>query len=252
SYDTYFPESIQTDSNNNLYIGGEIQFDDGHNFDDNVFVLKTDERGRALQLVEYGKLDRPEYVEELTVFDDASYFFGGFTDYLDSDGYLVKADQSGDSNCDQSYHEVESVYYPYTVQAKTSKSYHVHILTSEPEVENVAAESDPMLCQAESRGRTTKLEDTNLLTTEHQLLVDKPSAAIMIYPNPNQGSFQVNLPVEKSFERAALYNSKGQLVKQLNTKELQGVLHFENYAKGVYYLKISDVQRTESHKIVVH
>ena len=69
-----------------------------------------------------------------------------------------------------------------------------------------------------------------------------------LFPNPNNGSFSINLPEEDC--TINVYNSLGQLVYRQENANGPTTLHIEGLNKGVYYVNIQSTSGTSTQKFV--
>jgi len=251
--DTYFPESIKVGKDGDLFLAGEIQYEfKPGQIDDDVFVLQTDNKGQLKRVTQYGQPDRPEYVEEISTFSNGEFFFGGFISYFNSSGYLVKANANGNSGCDQQNYEGKTDNYTYTAQSKVLQTISSNIYVNLANASSLEATINPERCGSERRSeRVTHLDNTTIIQPAIDLTKDHSQS--MVYPNPNNGTFNLVLPKLNNQKIALiqLYNANGQLIKEVGANNDQPSYNFQDYSKGVYFLKITDGVKTESHKIIV-
>ena len=74
------------------------------------------------------------------------------------------------------------------------------------------------------------------------------SPAVAIYPNPNNGSFNINLPEEDC--NLAIYNSVGQLVYRQENASGLTTLHLEGLDNGMYFVTVQSASGTSTQKFV--
>jgi hypothetical protein len=82
------------------------------------------------------------------------------------------------------------------------------------------------------------------------------ASQIAIYPNPNNGTFQVNINIQENENSAIkIYNSFGQEVRGNVINNFQGeynqIFDLSVFAKGVYLVKINLGENQYSHKVIV-
>ena len=75
--------------------------------------------------------------------------------------------------------------------------------------------------------------------------------AIQVYPNPNNGMFNVVVPA--GAQKMELMDMKGALVKtiQVDSKAASHPLNLTGYAKGIYMLQVVVNGKIQTTKIVV-
>jgi hypothetical protein len=83
----------------------------------------------------------------------------------------------------------------------------------------------------------SSLPNCNLITATPQLSNAAPE--VLVFPNPNAGTFTVDLRKAGTIKRAALYDLHG---KRINDQAVNGknVLQFENLDNGIYLLVLED------------
>lgn len=90
----------------------------------------------------------------------------------------------------------------------------------------------------------------NCLTVSTSFLVD---ADIDIFPNPNNGSFQISFDADLTLERVSIFNINGQLVKEItNTVENKGLnIHATGLPSGTYFIEAQFQQGVYRQKMVI-
>ena len=70
----------------------------------------------------------------------------------------------------------------------------------------------------------------------------------VIYPNPTEGSFTLELAEESS---VSVFNMMGQAVMHL--EKVSGIqqMHMENAPKGLYFVQIQSGSNTETKKLII-
>ena len=73
---------------------------------------------------------------------------------------------------------------------------------------------------------------------------------IKIYPNPNNGLFNVELPKDDN-TLITIINISGQIVYQIKSTSKQNNINIENYSKGVYFVRIVSDSINTTKQIIV-
>ena len=71
----------------------------------------------------------------------------------------------------------------------------------------------------------------------------------ILYPNPNTGKFQINLPTANEQYSVEIYNSLGQLIYQ-NTLTDKPVINIESSPSGMYYAKLKGKENGKTFKFI--
>jgi hypothetical protein len=71
--------------------------------------------------------------------------------------------------------------------------------------------------------------------------------AISVYPNPSNGSYTIDLPVDAQVEIA---NQLGQVIYSKSLTQGKNLISINEYAEGVYFLKTSIDGKTNITKVV--
>ena len=99
-------------------------------------------------------------------------------------------------------------------------------------------------------GSTMAIDDVHIynpLTTSIKTV--QPQKVFNLYPNPNNGNFNLNVSNELVGKQYQVFDVKGGLVKQARIGSTQSQIELSNAQKGVYFLKIEDYAKAE--RIVV-
>jgi len=77
---------------------------------------------------------------------------------------------------------------------------------------------------------------------------------IIIYPNPNNGSFHFDIKNPKEKLQIEIYNQLGQRVYQATNIEqkVTNEIYFEPQSKGIYFIKIFDGNNTYKDKLIIN
>lgn len=76
---------------------------------------------------------------------------------------------------------------------------------------------------------------------------------INVSPNPSSGIFKITVIGEGYSENAImeLYNSNGKLIYNLAWNGLSTTMDFSNLNKGIYFMKIRNDKKSETHKLII-
>ena len=90
---------------------------------------------------------------------------------------------------------------------------------------------------------TPRMEDTE---SENQFA---------IFPNPNSGSFMIQIPELKIASKISVYNSAGQLVKEIDLSASESSssleIKLENVADGLYEVVLSNTEQTITKRVMI-
>jgi len=105
---------------------------------------------------------------------------------------------------------------------------------------------------------TTNVTNNNMLTVS----VKNTSAVgikinqtylqdVILYPNPNKGSFNINLSASKNeIYNVEIYNSLGQLIYKSTISNEQSTINIEGNSAGLYYVKLKGEGSSKTFKFV--
>ena len=75
---------------------------------------------------------------------------------------------------------------------------------------------------------------------------------IIIFPNPSNGRFYIDIKEVNSKMRLEIFNVWGQKIqKEVNLKQSTNEIDLSSYSKGVYFIKINDGENNYAEKIVI-
>lgn len=99
----------------------------------------------------------------------------------------------------------------------------------------------------------TIISDSSILTVDPctGIKPETPSKDIVVYPNPNTGSFNITMPTSE-VNRIRIFNSLGAPVYQTSAvyqSSLQVDMH--NLPQGIYYLEVTNSKQTKRFKLIV-
>lgn len=75
------------------------------------------------------------------------------------------------------------------------------------------------------------------------------STEIAIYPNPNNGIFNIALPTVKDEIQVSIYNLSGQQIKNITLKD-KGIIDISKQPNGVYFVKVIHQHKVITQKII--
>ncbi|KXX69295.1 discoidin domain-containing protein [Flammeovirga sp. SJP92] len=104
-----------------------------------------------------------------------------------------------------------------------------------------------MTSETETLFAAVEVSKTFKVETDDVTSVDVPSLDQLVYPNPNNGLFQIrNL---KANEVIHVFNGVGVLVKSIDIQDPAGTIDLSDLVKGIYYIKTSN--NTNNLKILI-
>ncbi len=109
---------------------------------------------------------------------------------------------------------------------------------------NYCVEAAPAIVAAE----TVTEKEAVIMDAEMDKLPDRK---MVVYPNPNNGEFTVEFRNFEDEIQVMLFNSIGQLVRDVLTSEREIRMHVPDLKSGMYYLKAVNKNKRFSQKIVV-
>ena len=76
---------------------------------------------------------------------------------------------------------------------------------------------------------------------------------LSLYPNPNNGSFYLNLPKNKNYENISIFDLNGRIVftQDISVQNTDIKLTL-SLSKGIYFLQINNQQEIEKLRFIVH
>ena len=72
---------------------------------------------------------------------------------------------------------------------------------------------------------------------------------ISVYPNPNNGIFNIALPTVKDEVQVTIYNLSGQQIKNLTLKD-KGIIDISKQPNGIYFVKVIHQHQVITQKII--
>jgi hypothetical protein len=85
----------------------------------------------------------------------------------------------------------------------------------------------------------------------------KNETQFTIFPNPNNGSFniEINNAKEKNYQ-LEIFNSLGEIIYSENSftknNSIVKQIQLENVAKGIYFIQIKGLEKSSIKKIIIH
>ena len=101
----------------------------------------------------------------------------------------------------------------------------------------------PAIVAAEVETREAVIVDAQLTEVAQREMI--------VYPNPNNGEFTVEFRNFEAEIQVMLFNSMGQLIRNIQTSEKQIRMSVPNLESGMYYIKAVNAEKQFSQKIVV-
>ena len=86
-----------------------------------------------------------------------------------------------------------------------------------------------------------------------QVILALQTKSISVYPNPNNGKFNISLKNSISKMQVTIYNALGQKIYESSTRSPlpENEIDFSLHPKGVYLIKINDGESNYTDKIVI-
>ncbi|MDT8411293.1 MAG: T9SS type A sorting domain-containing protein, partial [Vicingaceae bacterium] len=90
--------------------------------------------------------------------------------------------------------------------------------------------------------------NVDILTNISELEKNKDSE-ILVYPNPNNGIFNIALPTIKDEVQVTIYNLSGQQIEYLTLKD-KGIIDISKQPNGIYFVKVIHQHQVITKKII--
>jgi YD repeat-containing protein len=103
-----------------------------------------------------------------------------------------------------------------------------------------------------SRIIVTKSTNASINDTNIPIAINTATLKISVYPNPTTDIIHINCEetdAESSID-AYLFSSSGEMIHSFIIDKTNKIINLDNYATGIYYLKIRINEKVESWKIV--
>jgi len=107
--------------------------------------------------------------------------------------------------------------------------------------------------------RVFAVDTTNQLMSCHSTIVvvdllnsveeKKEKSFLSIYPNPNNGIFNIALPTVQDEVQVTIYNLSGQQIKNLTLKD-KGIIDISKQPNGIYFVKVIHQHQVITQKII--
>jgi len=107
--------------------------------------------------------------------------------------------------------------------------------------------------------RVFAVDTTNQLMSCHSTIVvvdllnsveeKKEKSFLSIYPNPNNGIFNIALPTVQDEVQVTIYNLSGQQIKNLTLKD-KGIIDISKQPNGIYFVKVIHQHQVITLKII--
>jgi hypothetical protein len=211
-----------------------------------AFIIKYDSLGNELWQQHYGApLDAIEFEGRFVQMQDGGFVFStnvskwhGFAQWPYSSGsVLFKTDSVGNM--------LSTSRYGQGVSPLNTKT----LFTTNQNKLVVVSERSPA-CPA-----SYPVGGWSIFQIGHQLSIEdnsKTESLVKVYPNPSNGVFNIELENTKSIKQITVYNTLGQIVKTVSTKQAIKTykLDLSGNSKGLYFIGI-EVENTMVFKKVV-
>lgn len=96
---------------------------------------------------------------------------------------------------------------------------------------------------------TTCYSNTAVVDLLNNVEEKKEKSFLSIYPNPNNGIFNIALPTVKDEVQVSIYNLSGQQIKNITLKD-KGIIDISKQPNGVYFVKMIHQQKVITQKII--
>jgi hypothetical protein len=263
-------EGLDLDSEGNIYLTGEFletaNFNTGTGInnlisqgDRDAYVLKLDNDGNFVWVKQIGGTERDTGTEIKVSSNDNVYALGNFSDVVDFDpgtcienatsngdydNYILQLDSDGNfvSNITNGGTERDFIYGIATddmENAYVTGSYR-QTVDFDPEANvnefTAISASDAFVLKLKYNDEETSISSLG------------PNESFSIYPNPNNGQFQIDFNDSeiKSFE---LFNIQGKIIKKVSVSDIKPI--DLNLKPGIYFLQIKTDKKSVVKKLVV-
>jgi hypothetical protein len=189
--------------------------------------------------VESCSIPTNEQVSSKTVSD-------GTTDCFNATNTITVADEGDvivESGASANFIAGHSILFRPGFHAQAGSYVDAHITTTGSFCDDLPAA--PIMAAEPIADKSVEFEEPELEddTFERQSLV--------VYPNPNNGSFTIKLENIESETRVLMYNSIGQKVYDITMTEQLHSVELPNVQRGIYFIKAINNQKQFDQKIVV-
>jgi hypothetical protein len=203
-----------------------------------AYLVKTDNAGAVLFAKNYGGTD-VENASYVSIANDGGYIIAGYTSSFGAAGqsaYITRTDTAGNSGCNQAAATVTVATLTLTASS---------VATAVASAGN-AADAAPVI----SGGGTVVVICYAIGIDE----VNDASSALSIYPNPATDDFTVSLtglPSGKTSAFLQILDIAGRCVyeKEIRISKLE--ISAANFSAGIYFVKVSDGERSETKKLII-
>ena len=87
-------------------------------------------------------------------------------------------------------------------------------------------------------------------TSDNNEGIEEFRAGINIFPNPNNGIFNINMEMQNELTTVLVLNSVGKVVRNKKLLDSKPVIDISDQPKGIYFVKISSENKVKVEKIV--
>ena len=211
---------------------------------DDLLLIKTDSFGDTLWVREHGSPNSIDYGQSVEQLNDKGYIVSGNTNTnipaIGSSLYIIRTDSLGHTSS-----RCEEYGLPLAVNTITVNDSNINAtavpLTVTTGVANTSTSSF-----------TTNAYDGCKLDDIKEIMAEQ-TAPILIYPSPTDGLFSIetkmSIPVKTLIE---IYNINGEKVYASNLIENITSINLTGYAKGLYFIKLSNERWIKTGKVMVY
>jgi hypothetical protein len=95
-------------------------------------------------------------------------------------------------------------------------------------------------------------ETNNFCVVDYTGLEENEVFDFSIYPNPNNGQFQINLASNSSETKEIIVKDvTGRIIKKFNTTNTNITMNLDNHSNGAYFITLKDGQHSMTRKIIL-
>jgi len=96
--------------------------------------------------------------------------------------------------------------------------------------------------------------EVNAIQNDFETILSSDEKSIKIYPNPNNGQFQIEMTGFDEVLPAgsiSIFSARGQMVLKLSALQQLNFIHLNNHPSGTYVLQINVDGKIYTHKVII-